>query len=147
LYSTLIKPYRYKDVLRNGLFSLLYFRLERHRKEYDAFIQKHLVYSTERCKTSADMEKIADRYSAFITGSDQVWNTKCGDADDVYYLNFVTGVPKFAYAVSMGANNILGQGSEKEEHYRQLIKDFNLVTVRREIAQIWLKKLAGLMSK
>lgn len=142
-YATLVSIQKPKDILKNLVFGLFYVPIDRHRKEYDAYIKKIFRLSDKFYQTDEELEGVEDNYSAVVCGSDQIWNTMCSDADDAYYLSFVHHTPKIAYAASMGANNILGKGAEIEQHYRELVNDFDAVSVRETNAKKWLEQLTG----
>lgn len=142
-YATLIWPKRFKDILRDGLYGLFIYPIEKYRHEYNRFIKEHLVLSPEQFKNNSEISRTVDRYSALVCGSDQVWNTRCVDADDAYFLSFASkkDVKKIAYATSMGANNINEMGAEVVDHYARLINDLDFVSVRERNAQKWISKL------
>mgnify|MGYP000220081502 CR=1 FL=1 len=82
-------------------------------------------------------------YNYFIIGSDQVWNIRCMDADDAYYLNFVSDFNRrYAYAVSFGANNPFADSSLKD-HYLNLVNKFNKISVREQNAKKWVSTATG----
>jgi hypothetical protein len=96
---------------RNGLKStiknlLLYkYRNEyRTRSEKLEFFINHQLDLTERFSSEIELPDCANRFDAFITGSDQVWNTlKKADYSPAYFLSFVPdNLKKIAYAVSIG---------------------------------------------
>lgn len=142
-YATLVSIQKPKDILKNIVFGLFFVPIDRHRKEYDAYISRIFKLSDKFYQTDEELEGIEDNYAAVVCGSDQIWNTMCSDADDAYYLSFVHHMPKIAYAASMGANNILGKGEAIEQHYRELVNDFDAVSVRETNAKKWLEKLTG----
>lgn len=77
-------------------------------------------------------------YTCFITGSDQVWNTKLNGHDFAYFLDFVSRDNKrIAYAASFGNTNL--DNSEIESILYELGK-YNLITVREKDAQKMLGK-------
>ena len=142
-YATLVSIQKPKDILKNIVFGLFFVPIDRHRREYDAYIKKIFKLSDKFYQTDEELEGVEDHYSAVVCGSDQIWNTMCSDADDAYYLSFVHHTPKIAYAASMGANNILGKGADVEQHYRELVNDFDAVSVRETNAKKWLEQLTG----
>lgn len=89
--------------------------------------------------TNQTIETCLNLYSAFITGSDQVWNPDWGR--DVYYLNFVPEiVPKIAYAASIGKNKL----TKKELNYiLPKIKRINYISVREKKAKELLRPYIG----
>lgn len=77
---------------------------------------------------SSQLEKIQDRYHAFITGSDQVWSPVLTADDDVYFLKFVNdNKKKFSYAASLGN---VGKGFQLDKQFVDFIKTFEGISVR-----------------
>ena len=65
------------------------------------------------------------------------------DADDAYYLNFVSDFNRrYAYAVSFGANNPFADSSLKD-HYLNLVNKFNKISVREQNAKKWVSTATG----
>lgn len=54
---------------------------------YEAFEHKYFRLSQDTYTSNKELTATNSKYQKFITGSDQVWNIRCMDADDVYYLN------------------------------------------------------------
>lgn len=111
----------------NGLKGLMlqtyYFwkhsRMEKFRKEY-------LILS-ERCGAET-IAKVSEKYDAFVTGSDQVWNYECSGWDDAYFLDFVpSNKEKYSYAASIGNYRF---DNAEIQHVHQLLQDFSGLSVR-----------------
>lgn len=101
------------------------------RRGFDKFRKKYLKRSEEVYTPQSVRMKLPD-YDAYITGSDQVWNPECSGWDDTYFLNFVPeGRKKYAYAASLGTFRF---PAECSDHYRMLLKDFSLISVRETSA-------------
>ena len=86
-----------------------------------------------------DWEKVKKEYSAFITGSDQVWNPNYFQG--AMMLDFITSgeIKKVAYAPSIGVNSL----SVKMQHkYKKLLKDYCAVSVRERKAAELLKNIS-----
>ncbi len=84
-----------------------------------------------------DLEKIIDKYDAFIVGSDQVWHPfACFDG---YLLKFVpSNKIKISYAASFGTINL----TEKyKETLKNALKDFDAISVREKDAVKILQEL------
>lgn len=71
--------------------------------------------------------------TAYICGSDQIWNTKIADYNDNYFLDFAKNHIKISYAASFGGVNPQWN-VEQKNHVSFLLKDFNAVSVRENIA-------------
>lgn len=81
-------------------------------------------------------------FDVYITGSDQVWNINCVDADDAYFLNFVKQGKKIAYATSLGANDIK-KTSCNSDKYVNYLKSFDFISVREMNAVSQITSLSG----
>lgn len=78
-------------------------RIER-KKAFDDFISKNLAM-TKRYVTVDELKSDPPAADVFITGSDQVWNSKLTDSqlEDSYFLQFGDAhIKRLAYAVSIG---------------------------------------------
>lgn len=99
--------------------------------KYHAFLNKHLdivgdYTSYEALATDAKNE--LSGIDAFITGSDQVWNTDhTGGYDGAYTLDFVKSGKKISYAASIGRDFFLPQYSEQ---FSNALKSFDAISVR-----------------
>ena len=139
MYSPIPKPTNIKRLIKAFIWMTNYRQLKCQYNAYDNFAKKYFNLSIEKYSTSTELEAIENNYSAFIAGSDQVWNVKCIDADDAYYLNFVSDRPRYAYAVSFGANNPF-ELEENSQMYIDYFHKFKKVSVREQNAQKWIKQ-------
>lgn len=138
MYAPFSKVTNYKKFIKNMIYATNYKQILRQYKSYNAFMKKYFKLSGDIISNEKEFETIKNNYDAFITGSDQVWNIKAQDADDIYYLNFETDKLKFAYAVSFGANNPFE--SEKKDYYTKCLRDFDLISVRENNAKKWINQ-------
>jgi UDP-N-acetylglucosamine transferase subunit ALG13 len=68
-------------------------------------------------------------YDIYMTGSDQVWNSRFIGDDSAFFLGFVgAGKPKVSYAASISNRGI---DIEYEEKYQQYLKDYKSISVRK----------------
>jgi hypothetical protein len=139
LYRPFWKVTGIKSLIKNALWATVYGEIKKQINAYKNFRDKYLKLSSNSYSETNELVCLNDKYDKFITGSDQVWNIKCLDADDAYYLSFADDEKKYAYAVSFGANNpFIG---EKGEHYIQLANSFKRISVRENNAQKWTKNV------
>lgn len=135
MYSPFWKVTGVKSLIKNTLWATVYRDIKKQIGSYDTFRKKYLKLSSDSFSKTSELQVLNNRYDKFVTGSDQVWNTKCLDADDAYYLSFAEDNKKYAYAVSFGANNpFIG---EDAEHYTNLADSFKRISVREKNAQKW----------
>ena len=142
MYAVLSKATNYKKIIKNMILATNLKQLKIQFNSYNEFINKYFKLSGKIISNREEFEKIKDKYDAFVAGSDQVWNVKAQDADDIYYLDFETKVPKLSYAVSFGANNPFL--TNKKDKYAECIRNFNLLSVREHNAQKWIKEGTGI---
>ena len=109
-------------------------------KDYQAFFKQYLVLSKEKISTINGLSKIAQKYDMIISGGDQIWNVRCGDAGKEYYLNFTHSVKKVAYSPSLGGSNILKYADNLQE-YKSLLNEFSYISVREPNGKKWLETL------
>lgn len=97
------------------------------------FIKKYLNISSKQYITNKDLLDDPPQADIYITGSDQVWNSKYNHGiDGSYYLNFVDdSVKKIAFVSSFGRDKL----SEKEKiEVTPLLKRFDFISVRENNA-------------
>lgn len=83
---------------------------------------------------------LSDKYSLFITGSDQVWNPDYIYGSSINFLTFAENTKKIAYAPSFGVSEIPDDLTEK---YRKWISDFEYLSVREEEGSNIIYELTG----
>ena len=118
----------------NPLKKLAYIAL-RYPEEKTAEIKfsrmrKKYLKLTQRCRAHEDLKQLdAD---VFMTGSDQVWGpTLNGQYDEAYFLSFVTGKPRTAYAASFGRTDFTPQILAE---YKKLLSTYSGIAVRENSA-------------
>lgn len=117
--------------LRAHLYNNLW---KRHQEDFVHFKEKYLRTTAKEYTCNKQLIEEVFPYTHFVTGSDQVWNVCCWDADEAYFLNFVNNGKKIAYAVSLGAQSIVEKVDDVEK-YKRYIKAFDYISVREQIAK------------
>ena len=140
MYAPIPKPSNWKRLIKSLIWATNYTQMVKQYNAFENFSQKYFNLTENRFSDPSLIENVVEGYDALITGSDQVWNVKCIDADDAYFLNFTDCIKKYAYAVSFGANNPF---EISKERYTKYFKDFRLVSVREKNAQIWIEQATG----
>lgn len=102
-----------------------------------SWMRKKYLKLTQRCRTHEDLKHLdAD---VFMTGSDQVWGpTLNGMYDGAYFLSFVTGKPKTAYAASFGRTDFTPKILVE---YKKLLSTYSGIAVRENSAVELLSQL------
>lgn len=111
-------------------------------KEYEQFINNNLNLSEKKYSRTSELNNIEENYDAFICGSDQIWNVKCPDYDDSYFLPSVKYKKKIAYAPSFGAMRLERHVTDIEK-YRQFLLDFDSLSCREKNGKEWIEELTG----
>lgn len=141
MYALFRKVDSLKDFGLNIVTLLFYKKFKGHFNDYKSFLKKYIKLSNEFIYETEKLKEIVDNYDAFIAGSDQVWNIKCRDFDDAYYLSFVgENKKKIAYAPSFGSTNMAKLNINKYNNY---IKSFDALSIRENNGAKWIKELTG----
>ena len=130
LDSYVIKPLWKRTTLKS---ILLYFLQDKNiLKTYKKFEEFRKDYLNSSDKNYDNCIKTAiNDYDAFVTGSDQVWNTELTGHDLNYFLVFAQDVPKYSYAASIGLNEF---PDDEKTKLKPLLESFAEITVREESA-------------
>lgn len=83
---------------------------------------------------------LSDRYSYFVTGSDQVWNPDYIYGSSIYFLTFAEKHKRIAYAPSFGVSEIKPEYKEK---YKEWISEIPWLSVREDDGARIIKELTG----
>lgn len=139
-----MKPFDVKRIksIKSLVMELLRFPVKKKRlKKIEKFNNEYYKLGKRYCVSKEDLDKVNDDYDVFITGSDQVWNYELRGFDKAYYLDFVKdNKKKNSYAASFGVSEI---PDELKDTYRELLKDFNHVSIREEQGQKIYRELTG----
>lgn len=104
--------------------------------KFNEFINKKMIISKRY-----DSSNIIDcnEYEKFLVGSDQVWNHRITNFDKTYFLDFVKdNSKKNSYAASLG---FCEMPIEKRQDYKNLLMNFNNLSVRESQSELILKNL------
>lgn len=142
MYAPIPKPRNYKQVIKALIWLTNYKQLKKQHIDYNNFQGKYFVLSKNEYESAEELKMLEGTYDKLITGSDQVWNVMCTDADNAYFLNFDEKAKKYAYAVSFGAHNVFKLC--ETDYYKNLIENMAYVSVREKNAQKWIKQAMGL---
>lgn len=94
---------------------------------FEEFIKKNL-HLTKEYRTLKELILDAPIMDAYVTGSDQLWNPDILDQrlDPAYFLEFGQGIPKVAYAVSLGKN----PNSKEIQDLKKLSENLTAISLR-----------------
>jgi len=100
---------------------------------FGGFIKKYIHLSRKQYITNEDLFTDPPKADIYITGSDQVWNSKYNHGiDGSYYLNFITtGARKIAFVASFGRDEL---SKEEECVVKLMLKEYESISVREDSA-------------
>lgn len=99
------------------------------------------MFNTSRlCKNRTELEAMANNYSAFLVGSDQLWRTDSVE-HGYYTLEWVPdGIRKIAYSTSIGVKSVPWFQVKK---YQRFMNRFDYVALREQSACEIYNKMTG----
>ena len=113
------------------------------KRIFSKFVDKYLVLTPTNMNEYEDIKRTCDysKYSCFLTGSDQVWNSKYNEGIDyIYFLKFVPdNLNKVSYASSIGMDEF---PKEEKKEIKSLLKRYNYISVRELSAYDELKSMS-----
>lgn len=118
---------------------LLNKRYSSNYNKFDAFVSNY-IDKTVPCNSYVELKDIADDYSAFICGSDQIWSPDNFDFN--YFLPFASENKIISYAPSIGKDKINSDILSKK--MSELISRFKYLSVREEKGKNIIKELCEL---
>lgn len=106
-----------------------------------AFEQRHITFSSGRYRTFDDLKRAKLEYSAYVAGSDQVWNPGFPWDPEPYFLTFAPpGAIRVAYAASFGVNEV---DPQYRTRYATWLQGFRAISVREDVGAGLVENLAG----
>lgn len=106
-------------------------------KIYNSFLKKHANVSKAIYPWDS-FAKMCPQADYYVTGSDQVWNSKYnGGVDERYFWKGIVG-KKISYAASMGNDSLT---EEEKKSFADLLKDYSAISVREKSAQVALAEI------
>lgn len=108
-----------------------YKNLVLRKESFEKYMSKKLRLT--KLMSLNEILQIKFKNDVFITGSDQVWNTKITHGvDPIYTLSFSDDIKKISYAASIGRNNL---PKNDLQELSSKLKKFNHISVREETAK------------
>ncbi|MBE6051519.1 MAG: polysaccharide pyruvyl transferase family protein [Clostridium sp.] len=142
MYKPFWRVKNIKGLIKNILWFTVLPSIKKQREDYINFSEKYFKLSKHSYSVNQELVETNNFYNKFITGSDQVWNISCMDTDDAYYLNFVEGNYRYAYATSFGAFNPFVD-LQRSDYYKTLVNKFDRISVRESNAKKWVREATG----
>ena len=116
---------------------------KKHRL-FEQFLRDYLVVGEEVYSDSFKLKEAHFDYDAYISGSDQIWNTICYDHDSAYFLDFVaSGARKIAYAPSMGPHSREEMNAGNDSAIKNYLSTYDSISVRDEVTAERIERITG----
>lgn len=141
LYSVFKPNVSLKNIMKNIIVLPYAKKLKCKYEKFEKFIENEFNL-TQRYYSEDEFIKEPPMADYYISGSDQLWNVRTLDFSDVYYLNFVEKGRKISYAASFGPLQINWKRYD-EEKYRQLLSDYEFISVRETGSEKNVEYLTG----
>ena len=124
-------------IVRSIVRNCLEYNARKTKKEKYADFRKKMKLSKKTVYSSDNI----DEYEKYITGSDQIWNTRITHYDKSFFLDFVADRnKKIAFSVSMGYAD---RSDNEIEFYRRMLSDFKWIGVREKTDVQFVKSITG----
>jgi len=109
-------------------------------RAFSEFRKDKIAFSKEQYISVVDMADLADKYDAFICGSDMIWSEEFIDSLEVYFLLFAPRSKRISYSPSFG-RAILAK--ENVPAYRQWISEIASLSCREQSGVKLIATLTG----
>ena len=112
----------------------------KRRQIYTDFENRYIKYDSKVRYENVNENEFAERYDAFVAGSDQVWNPNFHFNSDFEFASFAPKEKRFSYAASIGVSDIK---AEHRDDFIKNLKGMNKISVREADSVELVKRLAG----
>lgn len=144
----LYKPFCLQKKLKRKIKALLFPRLAyldyKKQNRYEAFLNNHLILTPKEYGSPEELANVDLEFDAYISGSDQIWNTSCLDNLPSYFLDFVKSGRKIAYAPSMGPTPETQVTKKFHPFIKEKVCRYDAVSVREKRTAEALKQICGI---
>ena len=134
----------WKHMIKAFLYPILAIEDIRKHQLFENFLYSKLILSKQLYKNNEDLKFYGLDYDAYISGSDQIWNTTCFDFETVYYLDFVRKGRKIAYSPSMGPIPFQEMNKKLYSQISKWLKEYDRISVREPTTAQIVKDIAGI---
>lgn len=114
--------------------------------KYETFIKDNLRLTEKQYSNWKDVKGDLPRlgYECIITGGDQIWNMKCRDHNEAYFLPAdLDGIRKISYSPSFGGSFLSKMNNQQEKYIKQCLSGYSRISVRETSMQKYLSNLLG----
>lgn len=121
---SIVRWLRYKLLIANEYIE--------KKTRFNEFNKKYLNLTT-KIRNINEIDNLNIVFSAFICGSDQIWNPEITNGfDSTYFCSFAKGyIKKVSYAASAGDVEVLSKEENKKSFF-ELLRNFDSIAVREQ---------------
>lgn len=130
MYRSFFMEARLLPMLKTFRFPRLALRDWKKHQLFEKFIREDLKVTEREYTDSQQLKNACFDYDAYISGSDQIWNTHCYDYDSAYFLDFVMDGIKIAYAPSMGPSPKTEVKTSNDPVIKNYLSTYQALSVR-----------------
>lgn len=131
--------------VKRGLMYLPIMRqLKRKQQLFEAFLNDKYRLSEMEFHTLDELKTANLKYDCYVSGSDQIWNTSCRDFDNAYFLDFVDGKTRMAYAPSLGPKPSLPESEKMLAAIKAALINYDYISVREAESAMKIKDITGM---
>lgn len=113
---------------------------DKRKRFFRKFNKKYIRFAQKIRYEQVNEKQFADRYDAFVVGSDQVWNPNFHFNSDFEFASFAPESKRYSYAASIGVSDIK---EEQRARFIQNIKGMRTLSIREEDSIELIKRLTG----
>ncbi len=115
-------------------------KLKKQAQAFEDFLQRYVHLTDEVDEKS--IEKYAESFDYYISGSDQIFNVRASDFSYTYLLDFTDSCNKISYAASLGPLQI-DWSKYDQEKYAAALRKFKNVSLREKKSKAMVDELLG----
>lgn len=142
------KPFFKLPGFRKKIKALVYPKLAfddyRKHRLFEYFLQKNLILTNEEYHSATELAAADLDFDAYISGSDQIWNTICFDHASSYFLDFVKSGKRIAYAPSMGPRPEVEVADKFTPAIKEYLRHYSAVSVREKRTADRVRQICGI---
>ena len=129
-----------KRKIKDSIKMIMPLKRNYRRKNCFTKFDKSIKYSKYHIDKNHIPANLGEKYDAFITGSDQVWNPNFGRMSDIDFLTFASKEKRNSFSASFGINEV---PENMKEYYKKNLLGLNNISVREEAGKRIIEELTG----
>lgn len=129
------------EIINNKIHKKQRNKMIKNRTEtFERFSKQYINETNFNIKLGSVDNNYMDKYSYFISGSDQVWNPNDVTVSEINFMTFAPRQKRLTYAPSFGVSNI---PDKYKNEYRKWLDGIDNISVREDEGAKIIKELTG----